>query len=67
MEHFKPPKPLSLKGNLSENWRRWKQRFELYLEVSGISDNEEKSQAATLLHVVGAEALEVYNNFTFKT
>ena len=65
MEHFKPPEPLSLEGNLSENWRRWKQRFELYRDASGISGKEEKTQAATLLHVVGAEALEVYNNFTW--
>ena len=63
MEHFKPPEPLSLEGNLSENWR-WKQHFELYRDTSGISGKEEKTQAATLLHVVRAEALEVYNNFT---
>ena len=65
MEHFKSPEPLSLEGNLSENWRRWKQRFELYRNASGISGKEEKTQAATLLHMVRAEALEVYNNFTW--
>ena len=65
MEQFKPPEPLSLDGNLSENWRRWKQRFELYLKVSGVSEKAEKTQAATLLHVVGAKALEVYNTFTW--
>ena len=62
-EHFKPPESLSLDGNLAENWRRWKQRFELYLEASGASEKSEKSQAATLLHVAGAEAIEVYNTF----
>ena len=65
MDKFKPPEPLNLEGNPSENWRRWKQGFELYLEVSGISDKEEKTKAATLLHVAGAEALEVYNTFTY--
>ena len=64
MEQFKPPEPLSLDGNLSENWRQWK-RFELYLEASGIGEKSEKTQAATLLHVVGAEALKVYNTFTW--
>ena len=38
-----------------------KQRFELYLDASGISAKEQKTQAAILLHVVGAEALEIYN------
>ena len=65
MEQFKPPEPLSLDWNLSENWRRWKQCFKLYLEASSISGKEEKTKAATLLHVVGVEALEVYNTFTW--
>ena len=47
------------------NWKRWKQCFELYLEVSSISGKEEKKKAVRLLHVVGAEALEVYNTFTW--
>ena len=63
MEQIKHLEPLSLDGNLSENWRRWKQHFELYLDASGIGEKSEKSQATTLLHVVGPEALEVYNTF----
>ena len=30
-QDFKLPEYLSLQGNPSENWRRWLQRFELYL------------------------------------
>ena len=30
-QDFKLPEYLSLEGNSSENWRRWIQRFELYL------------------------------------
>ena len=58
MEQFKPPEPLSLDGNLSENWRRWQQRFELYLEASGVSEKAEKTQAATLLHVVSSRSVQ---------
>ena len=68
MEQFNlpsPPESLSLEGNLSENWRRWKQCFRIYLEASGISGKEKKMKAATLLHMVEAEALEVYNTFTW--
>ena len=65
MDKFNSPEPLNLKGNLSENWRRWKQRFKLYLETSGISDKEEKTKAANFLHVARTEALEVYNTFTW--
>ncbi|KAJ8029680.1 hypothetical protein HOLleu_29132 [Holothuria leucospilota] len=65
MERYKPPPPLSLQGNLAENFKRWKQRFQLYLEASELSTKPEKHQCAVLLHVAGDEALELYNTFTF--
>ena len=61
MDKLQPPGPLLLQGNLSENWRKWKQRFEL----NGLNEKDEKVQAATLLHVVGEEALEIYNTFSW--
>ena len=60
MDKLQPPGPLALQGNLSENW---KQRFELYSAASGLNEKDEKIQSATLLHVIGEEALEVYNTF----
>ena len=63
MDKLQPPGPLVLQGNLSENWRKWKQRFELYSTASGLGEKDEKVQSATLLHVVGEEALEIYNTF----
>ena len=80
MDHFKPPNALNLDGNLKENWKRWRQRFELYLKASGaVSKDQEiqvlkasgavskelEIQVAILLHCVGEEALEVFNTFVF--
>lgn len=65
MEQFKPPEPFSFEGNLSENWRRWEQRFRLYLEASGAIEKSELRQCAMLLASAGEEAIEVYNNFVF--
>ncbi|XP_070550519.1 uncharacterized protein [Ptychodera flava] len=65
MDKFRPPEPLKLEGNLSENWRRWKQRFQLYMEASEANEKPEKNQCSIFLHVVGDEALEAYNTFTF--
>ena len=57
-----------LEGNLSENWRRWVQRFDLYLTASGKIEKDEKVQCAILLHgTIGEEALEIYNTFRFAT
>ncbi|XP_060080411.1 uncharacterized protein K02A2.6-like [Ylistrum balloti] len=65
MDQLKPPEGLKMDGNLSENWRKWYQRFQLYLTASGIDKKDEKIQTATFLHVIGTDALEVFNTFKF--
>ena len=65
METFKPPGVLNLSGNVRENWRRWVQRFDLYLTASGKVKEKEDVQCAILLHLIGEDALEIYNTFTF--
>ena len=66
MDKLTPPDPLDLDGsNVSDAWRKWKQRFELFSLASGLSTKDEGIQAATLLHVVGPDALEVYNTFSW--
>uniref|UniRef100_A0A1A8B469 CCHC-type domain-containing protein n=1 Tax=Nothobranchius furzeri TaxID=105023 RepID=A0A1A8B469_NOTFU len=61
MEQFRPLSPLGLVGNLSEAWRRWEQRFQLYMIATGASEKEEEVKIAILLHAIGEEALGVYN------
>ena len=67
MSIFKPPSTLSLEGNVAENWRKWKQRFQLYMEASGSIKKPEKQRVAIFLHLVGEEALEIYNTFSLST
>ena len=66
MERLQPPGVLNLSGNLSENWRRFKQQFQIYLIATGIDQKEDKIKASTFLHVIGPEALEIFNTFTFQ-
>ena len=65
MDKFQHPEPLSFQGNLSENWRKWKQRFEVYMIASGNSSKSDETKSAILLHVAGPEGLEIYNAFTW--
>ena len=65
MDRLNPPAALNFNGNLKENWRRFKQQFDIYNIASGTAERDDKVQAMTLLHVVGAEAIEVYNTFTW--
>ena len=62
---FKPPEQLSLEGNPAENWRRWRQRFELYLLAKEAHEKADKIKIAMLLSAIGPEALERYNHFTW--
>lgn len=62
MEMLRPPPPLSLMGNLAENWRKWEQRFNLYLTASALVDESETRKIAVLLHSIGEEALDIYNS-----
>ncbi|XP_030745261.1 uncharacterized protein K02A2.6-like [Sitophilus oryzae] len=55
------PEPLSFDGNLAENFRRFKQSFEIYLIASGKSEKDDKMKIALLLNLMGEEGIEVYN------
>lgn len=65
MEYFKPPGALLLKGNLSENWRRFEQNFEIYLKASAFDTEDDARKIAILLNTAGEEAIEIYNNFVW--
>lgn len=64
MEQFRLPPPLVLSGNTGENWRRWIQRFNIYMTATGSDTKTDKVKIAILLHALGEEALEVYNSLS---
>lgn len=66
MDNFPTPSPLDMSGNMSDNWKKFKQRMELYMEATGKVTSPMKTRNAIFLTLVGQEALEVYNTFTFK-
>ena len=59
------PPPLSLEGNLSENWRRWYQKFGFYLMYKSETVKKEVEKVGLLLSMIGDEALDVYGTFKF--
>ncbi|KAJ8030116.1 hypothetical protein HOLleu_26416 [Holothuria leucospilota] len=65
MEGLKPPESLSLSGNLSESWRKWRQTFKLHMIASGMDTKTASVQYSTLLNVIGGDVLEEYNTFHF--
>ncbi|XP_037559690.1 uncharacterized protein LOC119436743 [Dermacentor silvarum] len=57
----------SIAGNLSENWQRFKKRFELYLQATAVdkAPKSDASKTALLLSFAGDEALDIFNNFQY--
>ena len=65
MDKLPALKPLKLEGNLAENWRRWKQRYELFMTATEASKKSAKIKSSMLLHLIGEDVLEVFNTFEF--
>uniref|UniRef100_A0A3P9HQ00 Gypsy retrotransposon integrase-like protein 1 n=1 Tax=Oryzias latipes TaxID=8090 RepID=A0A3P9HQ00_ORYLA len=63
MDKLSPPTSMQLTGNLADNWKRFKQRFNIYLAASGAGNGDEKLKANILLHVIGEDALDIFNSF----
>ena len=59
------PCSLDLNGNVSDNWRKFLQRFKIYILATEKDQKPVAQQTAIFLHVAGEEAMEVYNTFTF--
>ena len=61
-----PPEPLDLSGgNISENWKKFKQKFTNYEIATGINKKESATSVATLLTVIGNDAIDVFNTITW--
>ncbi|KAK9711235.1 hypothetical protein QE152_g25549 [Popillia japonica] len=68
METFcKPPKNLSLQGNVSENWRKFKQNFEIFLLASGNNKKPVQTNIALFLNMIGEDGVHLYNTFDLTT
>ncbi|KAJ8873251.1 hypothetical protein PR048_026885 [Dryococelus australis] len=54
---------LDLTGNVSENWRKFKQNFKIYMVASRKSEKLTEVKATILFYLVGEDAVEVFNTF----
>ena len=60
-----PPDKLSMTGNAAENWKIWKQRWNNYVIVAGLTAQSPSYKIALFLHCIGEDALRIYNAFKF--
>ena len=61
---FHKPGPLVFDGNVSENWRRFVQEYDVFI-TAACSGKSKKIQAYILLNLAGGEAIEREKSFTY--
>ena len=52
-------------GNISANWKKFKQKYTNYEIATGISSKDSATRVATLLTVIGNDAIDVFNTLTW--
>lgn len=57
------PDPLKLDGNVAENWRVFKQNFDVFAIAKELDEKAEPVKIATFLNACGPEAIETFNTF----
>lgn len=65
MDRFTPPEPLRFEGNISEEWRKWKQELTLYLTATEKDKKSDQVKSSILLTCIGKKGREIYNTFIF--
>ena len=61
-----PPEQLDLSGgNVSENWKKFKQKFTNYEIATGLNKKKSATIVVTLLTVISNDAIDVFNTITW--
>lgn len=62
--NVKPPTPLVVRsGNVGNNWRIWRQQYELFEIANQMKAKPADVQVATFMLSIGAEATVIFNTF----
>ena len=62
------PEPLDLRGgNVSENWKKFKQKYTNYEIPTGVNTKESTTRVATLLTVIDNDAIDDFKTLTWDT
>ena len=60
-----PPR-LHLGGNLSENWKQWKQIYDAYETVTDLKSKPDNFRVAAFITCIGPEALNIHNSLPYQ-
>lgn len=56
---FRPPEPPVFYGTIEENWKRFSQKFDVFLEVTDLKSKPAAEQVAVFLNLVEDVGLDL--------
>ena len=62
---FLAPKPMQDGSDLSNQWTRFKEEFELFLTAAEKSTSDDKIKVAIMLRCIGPRGVDIFKSFTF--
>ena len=62
-----PPGQLEWKGNLSKNWKKWRQVWDIYETITKLNEMESRFRVVTFITCIGRDALEVHSGLPFRS
>ena len=65
--HFLIPSPMTVKGDLVNNWEFFKQQWTDYEVATGLDKQEQKIRLATFRSAMGKECLQIFLNLKLTT
>lgn len=60
---FKPPRGMSFSGDISNNWKTFMQKFNIFLEANEYLKKADNVKIAMFLNCIGDEGLHIFNTF----
>lgn len=63
MDHLNKPERLSLEGNVSENWKKFKKQLENFMKAAGSTKKLSDQKCAIMLNLIGEEAFDMLDTF----
>ena len=66
MSEFPPPPPLKMQGDISKNWKLWKQMWDAHATLTDLQTKPMGYQVAKFITTIGPDALEIHNSLPFE-
>lgn len=62
-DFLKKPEPLRTDEHLSDNWKKFKRNFDIYLEAAELTNKTDTVKVSVFLNIIGSDAMQMFDTF----